>query len=326
MNPPPRTPLPFACLAVLAATSAPAAAQVIIITNATASPAVAENFNSYPDGEVPGIMPVPGASIAEDCAGQATIELSNGFEATSGTPGDPPRPVPPPAQDGLVVLSGTLGGLAEGIKNPDTGKGSVTIRYQAPQQTVGLRLTGTNAGTATFQCFANDGSLIDAVTVSSAPNRDITITSSAAPMLVVTFTNTDNLGMAIDNLRHTVPAPASSTLRNAGVNPVSHAAAPPVLGSVWTLSVDLTSTGHGFAQVFGFPAPANVPLAGGQTLLVGGTMAFALPIQPGPIATWSLPLPDHPGLVGLPLHTQGVHVGGVVPFVLSNARDLVFGY
>ena len=53
---------------------------------------------------------------------------------------------------------------------------------------------------------------------------------------------------------------------------------------------------------------------------------FALPLKPGPIASWSAPVPNDPSLAGIVVYTQAVHVFGVTPFALSNAQDLVLGY
>ena len=68
--------------------------------------------------------------------------------------------------------------------------------------------------------------------------------------------------------------------------------------------------------------------AGGQMLLIGtgATEVFRLPPQGGPVATWSGTIPDDVALLGLTAHTQALLYGGVAPFALSNARDLLIGY
>jgi len=114
--------------------------------------------------------------------------------------------------------------------------------------------------------------------------------------------------------------------RNAGQNPASYTASRAALGEEWRAIVDLTTTGHTFAVVLGTNAPANGPLGGGRRLLVGGQTIFQLPAQPGPVASWSGVLPADPGLVGLPLYTQAVHIFGVTPFALSNAQDLCLAF
>ena len=45
----------------------------------------------------------------------------------------------------------------------------------------------------------------------------------------------------------------------------------------------------------------------------------------GPIATYNIPVPNAANLCGLPIYTQAIHFGGVVPFALSNAQDLTIG-
>jgi len=118
----------------------------------------------------------------------------------------------------------------------------------------------------------------------------------------------------------------SATLRNAGSNPLSYSATAPTLGSSWTATVDLTTTGHDFAQLRGFSVPATTTLGGGQVLLGGGPVVFQLPARAGPTAAWEVPIPNDCAVVGLAFPTQAVHFGGPTPFALSNAEDLVVGY
>ena len=52
---------------------------------------------------------------------------------------------------------------------------------------------------------------------------------------------------------------------------------------------------------------------------------LGLPVAPGPVATFDLPIPPDPSLAGIELFTQAAHVGGVQPFELSNSQDLFIG-
>ena len=123
--------------------------------------------------------------------------------------------------------------------------------------------------------------------------------------------------------------PASATSRNAGTNPDSYVADAPVLGEPWTGTVDLSTTGHAFAAVFGFDTAFQFTLSGGQTLLVvdgfGSGELLGLPLQAGPTATFQVDVPLITTLCGMTVATQAAHVGGVTPFALSNAQDLVLG-
>ena len=119
---------------------------------------------------------------------------------------------------------------------------------------------------------------------------------------------------------------ASATYRNVVSNPPSYTAAAPVLGSTWTASVDLSTTGHSVAWVFGYAEPATIPLGGGQTVLVFGTTEIlGLLPSSGTVANFSAPVPADPSLCGFEIFTQAAHFGGVFPFALSNAQDLVVG-
>ena len=97
-----------------------------------------------------------------------------------------------------------------------------------------------------------------------------------------------------------------------------------MLGTTWNASVDLTTTGSVAAVILGYFSPEEIFLGGGQTLLVGGIDVFVSPGLPGPIASWSLPIPNLCALHGVPISTQAVLIGPT-DFALSNAQDLVFG-
>ena len=122
---------------------------------------------------------------------------------------------------------------------------------------------------------------------------------------------------------------ARSDFRNAGTNPASYAATPPVIGGVFTATVELATTGHAQATILGYAAPATLPLANGATVLVDVTHPagelFGIPFAGGPTAVFTFALPNDPALCGVQVATQALHVGGVQPFRLSNAQDLTAG-
>ena len=124
---------------------------------------------------------------------------------------------------------------------------------------------------------------------------------------------------------------AAATFRNAGANPASYSAVTlPELGGVYTGEVDLAgTTGHTLAMLAGFASPATFTL-GGNTVLVDITHPagelLGWPIDSGPVASFNLGIPPDPVYGGLEVSTQAIHVGGVFPYVLSNAQDLFAGY
>jgi uncharacterized Zn-binding protein involved in type VI secretion len=118
---------------------------------------------------------------------------------------------------------------------------------------------------------------------------------------------------------------ARRTARRAAPNPDSYTASSPKLGASWSGTVDLSTTGHTFARLFGFECPTRTPLGGGQVLLGSGRLLFQSAPTAGPLASWIFAVPNDPSIVGRVFHTQAVHFGGATPFALSNAQDLYFG-
>lgn len=120
--------------------------------------------------------------------------------------------------------------------------------------------------------------------------------------------------------------PASASFRTAGSNPASYTCNEPTLGDTFRATVDLTTTGHSLARLIARTTAVDVTLPGGQHMLCGGTSLGSTPSVAGPLAHFDIPLPSTLSLCGLAVHTQAVHLGGVTPFSLSNAQDLVLGY
>ncbi len=121
---------------------------------------------------------------------------------------------------------------------------------------------------------------------------------------------------------------ASATLRNAGSNPLSLQAGVPRLGSTFVATVDLTTTGHGLAMLRAFDGAVDLPWPGGQHILSADLYGHGMlyrSLRFGPLATFSIAIPSDAVLCGFPLSLQAIHLGGVVPFALSNAQDLILG-
>ena len=122
--------------------------------------------------------------------------------------------------------------------------------------------------------------------------------------------------------------PAFAIPFNIAPNPSSYVAEPPRIGRIWKGTVDLTTTGHTNALVFAFESAAQIPLSGGQQLLIadsgsGELLGFAP--RPGPLAVFTIPVPMDVSMLGRYVGSQAIHFGGVFPFALSNAMDLYLG-
>lgn len=135
------------------------------------------------------------------------------------------------------------------------------------------------------------------------------------------------IGTNVRALRSSCNTGAAAVARNAGANPASYAAELPVLGSTWSASVDLTTTGHNLAVLLAYDSPTDQTLPGGQHVLCanGGSGQLLHLVAAGPLATFSAAVPNDAALCGVTLCSQAVHFGGVQPFALSNAIDLTVG-
>jgi len=108
-----------------------------------------------------------------------------------------------------------------------------------------------------------------------------------------------------------------------GVNVDSYNAGPAVLGETFVATVDLATTGHPTAILSCFTDAAEIELPGGQVAL-GQDRCFRR-ASSGPLARFEFAIPNIPSLCGRTFVTQAAHVGGGLPFVLSNAQDVVIG-
>lgn len=121
---------------------------------------------------------------------------------------------------------------------------------------------------------------------------------------------------------------ASASTRTAAPNPDVYTAGRPIVGATWTAAVDTAPSGHALALVFGFDTPTQLTLGGGQVLLAldgGSGELLAQSVRSGPDAAFAIPVPLVGGFVGASLSTQAILFGGVTPFALSNAQDLLIG-
>lgn len=236
--------------------------------------------------------------------GQETPPLATGATGTATITLD--------TATGMVSVSGSYTGLS-------SVQTVAHIHGAAPAGTpagVVFALTGTGGTSGTFS---------GAATLSAA---------RMAEMLAgLHYVNIHSMMHAGGELRGQICDGGAVTTRNAGTNPASYAAVPPLFGGLWTATVDLTTTGHSFAALVAFDSPFTLTLGGGQTLLcldLGGNGELfsggGLGPMAGPSAGFSLTMPNDLSFCNLSFCSQAIHFGGVVPFALSNALDLTLGF
>ncbi len=140
---------------------------------------------------------------------------------------------------------------------------------------------------------------------------------------------TNRMRCTIEHWRSNLPcAEAKAISRAGGGNNFdnAYASTDPLIGVGLTATIDATGSGYSTVSLLGFLGEANVPLAGGQVLLLDlGTTQFLSLSQPGPIANFNLSVPNNNVLCGLKLTSQGVLFGGASGFRLTNAQDWELG-
>ena len=102
------------------------------------------------------------------------------------------------------------------------------------------------------------------------------------------------------------------------------------MGTTFVGTVDLSLTGHNLALILGYETPFSFTLGDGQVILVNVTdpmgEIFGFPVMPGPTAMFTANIPTDTSVCGFTIASQAVHLGGVLPFALSNAQDLTVGF
>jgi len=190
-------------------------AQAVTVSTSTSSDAVMEDFSTLPTGES-SFFDGNGVSVAEHFFGQTVNDPGgSGFETVSGSPSGPLALTT--TNGGIWDIQG-VAGLAGGSSGSDIGEGIVSFLFDYDIFSFGTLIGGTNGGSATFDFFARDGSIIDSI-LFGVTNTDFTFSSSVA-FAGVTMSNTDPAGIAYDNIRFaaaSVPEASSMVLFGLGL-------------------------------------------------------------------------------------------------------------
>ncbi|WP_455200206.1 PEP-CTERM sorting domain-containing protein [Kaarinaea lacus] len=134
------------------------------------------DFESVPGGIEPGtnydgIIDLDGASFAEHFNGQ-TISHSGNSDIISGAPVGGLTLVAGVPNQNLVIVDSSVdpgGNVLAGVGTPgfpgfsSIGEGAIAILFDKDQSEFGFQSVGGNLGSATFEFWARDGSLIDTI-------------------------------------------------------------------------------------------------------------------------------------------------------------------
>jgi len=208
------------CIAGLLMTGPTSAAPINEVAYGSLSGNVTIDFESLTAGSAPGtnydgIIDLIGASFGERFAGQ-TLGTSGDSDILSGTPSGPLSLVAGVAGANLVAFNYSPGGIVLAglghVGYPSfsaIGEGAFTILFDRDQSEFGFQSVGGNAGSAVFDFWARDGSLIASLTPMNLGTdlfgfaRDGGVKDIAG----ISIYNTDVGGIAFNDIIFDVPGP-----------------------------------------------------------------------------------------------------------------------
>ncbi|MEM7042726.1 MAG: PEP-CTERM sorting domain-containing protein [Pseudomonadota bacterium] len=179
------------------------------------------DFESITGGDLPGtnydeVLNFGGVLIGERFAGQ-TLSFSGNSDVLSGTPTGPLSLVAGEPNQNLTITQSTSEGIFSNVVaglGPvgfpafnAVGEGAVAILFDNDQSQFGFQSVGGDLGSATFEFFRRDGSLIDTLTPTSLTTdffgfaREDGINDIAG----ISIWNTDLAGIGFDNIIFDIP-------------------------------------------------------------------------------------------------------------------------
>ena len=268
---------------------------------------------------------VPGPNVFVAGADTVTIDYATVLTTVYDIPLSDTQEVPPTGTGGsgsaVVILDPATGDVTVVGSYASLGSNQTLahIHGSAPAgMNAGIIVTLTGTG-GTSGTFSGSGTL--------------TAGQATAMQGGLHYINVHTMSFGAGEIRGQICESGASVFRNSGANPASYTCAPLIFGGTLSATVDLSTTGHNFAVLFGFDSMVNVGLAGGQRLLcldLGGSGEIfdgdGLGPIAGPSAVFTAPVPFDLSLCNFSFSSQAIHLGGVMPFMLSNAQDLTLGF
>lgn len=200
-------------VASLAALPATLIADVSLVDPATLATTHVDDFNDLGLGQTnyDNALVRDGLSLAERFVGQSQ-EANYVWDEITGIPTAPLTLQAGDPGENLTVFDApepwlvtvVAGNGPEGYPDFDAiGEGAVAILFEEDQFELGLELEGVEFGCVTFAFYRRDGSHIDTDLVCGAESKPYAFRRSGniADIAGVVITNTDDSGLAIDNIR-----------------------------------------------------------------------------------------------------------------------------
>ncbi|THD64123.1 MAG: PEP-CTERM sorting domain-containing protein [Phenylobacterium sp.] len=160
-----------------------------------------------------GVVVDNGVAFAERFKGQ-TLSYNGNFDVLSGNPTGPLTLVAGAPNQNLNIFTEISSNVLApdgpvGYPNDDgIGEGAVSFLFSTDQSQFGFQLVGGNGGDATVSFYANDGSLLQSITLTNLSSAAYGFETDGGLKDVrgVSITNVDPYGIALDNLKYDVPS------------------------------------------------------------------------------------------------------------------------
>jgi len=223
-------------------------------------------FDDVTGGTAPGtnydaVFESGGADFAERFAGQ-TLTANGDFDVLSGSPSNPLALQTGAANQNLNVFDNSGSQVLTGLGTPGfpnntaIGEGSFAVRFDFDQSEFGFDLVGGNAGTATVDFFARDGTLIASLVIPNLGDQSYGFQrlGGVNDIAGISIQNDDGGGIGFDNLCHDVAGVVGQPTSTPTPTPSATPTATPTATATATATATPTPT----------PAPAALPPTGSQ--------------------------------------------------------------
>jgi hypothetical protein len=143
-----------------------------------------------------------------------TLSSNGNFDVIGGTPTGPLTLTDVAAGHNINLFTDTIGNVLApdghlGFPNPDAiGEGGFSLLFSTDESEFSFEILGGNGGTATVDFYKNDGTLLQAITLTNLFQSLYTFETDGLVKDIrgITITNDDQFGVVFDDLQFDTPS------------------------------------------------------------------------------------------------------------------------